>query len=92
VGFGVSIKLAPGVPMWTSSHGARASVGPRVKRVHVEVGRRSCWDVQQHARLDDFRNGLIRRVAGAVISRSRLRHLSGVTCATRHGVGGETRS
>lgn len=39
MGFGVSIKLAPGVRVRASSRGIRASVGPRVARVHVGAGR-----------------------------------------------------
>jgi hypothetical protein len=36
---GFSVKLAPGVRIRASSHGVRASVGPRVARVHVGSGR-----------------------------------------------------
>jgi hypothetical protein len=39
VGFGVSIKLAPGVRVRASSRGVRASVGPRIARVHTGTGR-----------------------------------------------------
>jgi hypothetical protein len=37
--FGVSIKLAPGMRVRASSRGIRASVGPRVARVHMGAGR-----------------------------------------------------
>ncbi len=36
---GFSVKLAPGVRIRASSHGVRASVGPRAARVHVGTGR-----------------------------------------------------
>lgn len=39
MGFGVSIKLAPGVRVRASSRGIRTSVGPRGARVHVGAGR-----------------------------------------------------
>ena len=39
MGFGVSIKLAPGVRVRASSRGIRASVGPRIARVHAGAGR-----------------------------------------------------
>jgi hypothetical protein len=39
MGFGVSIKLAPGVRVRASTRGVRASVGPRAARVHVGSGR-----------------------------------------------------
>jgi len=39
MGFGVSIKLAPGVRVRASSRGIRASIGPRVARVHVGADR-----------------------------------------------------
>lgn len=39
MGFGVSIKLAPGVCVRASSRGIRTSVGPRMARVHVGGGR-----------------------------------------------------
>jgi hypothetical protein len=39
MGFGVSIKLAPGVRVRASSRGIRTSVGPRGARVHVGTGR-----------------------------------------------------
>lgn len=39
MGFGVSLKIAPGVRVRASSRGVRASVGPRVARVHVGGGR-----------------------------------------------------
>jgi hypothetical protein len=39
VGFGISIKLAPGVRVRASTRGVRASVGPRAARVHVGGGR-----------------------------------------------------
>lgn len=39
MGFGVSMKVAPGVRLRASSRGIRASVGPRAARVHVGDGR-----------------------------------------------------
>jgi hypothetical protein len=39
MGFGMSIKLAPGVRVRASSRGIRASAGPRIARVHVGAGR-----------------------------------------------------
>lgn len=39
MGFGVSVKLAPGVRVRASSRGIRTSVGPRGARVHVGAGR-----------------------------------------------------
>lgn len=39
MGFGVNVKVAPGVRLRASSRGVRASVGPRVARVHVGSGR-----------------------------------------------------
>jgi hypothetical protein len=39
MGFGVSVKLAPGVRIRASTRGVRASVGPRAARVHVGSGR-----------------------------------------------------
>ena len=39
MGFGVSLKIAPGVRVRASARGVRASVGPRVARVHVGGGR-----------------------------------------------------
>lgn len=39
MGFGFSVKLAPGVRVRASSKGLRTSVGPRAARVHVGGGR-----------------------------------------------------
>lgn len=39
MGFGVSVRLAPGVRIRASTRGVRASVGPRAARVHVGSGR-----------------------------------------------------
>lgn len=39
MGFGVSVRVAPGVRLRASSRGVRASVGPRAARVHVGSGR-----------------------------------------------------
>lgn len=39
MGFGLSIRLAPGIRVRASSRGLRTSVGPRVARVHVGAGR-----------------------------------------------------
>jgi hypothetical protein len=39
MGFGLSLKLAPGVRIRASTRGVRASVGPRAARVHVGSGR-----------------------------------------------------
>ncbi len=39
MGFGVSVKVAPGVRIRATSRGVRASVGPRAARVHVGNGR-----------------------------------------------------
>jgi hypothetical protein len=39
VGFGFSVKLAPGVRVRASSRGIRTSIGPRAARVHVGGGR-----------------------------------------------------
>jgi Protein of unknown function (DUF4236) len=38
---GFSFKVAPGVRIRASNRGLRASVGPRVARVHVGAGRTS---------------------------------------------------
>lgn len=41
MGFGVSVKIMPGVRIRASSRGLRTSVGPRIARVHVGGGRSS---------------------------------------------------
>jgi len=39
MGFGMSLRIAPGVRISASGSGIRSSVGPRVARVHVGGGR-----------------------------------------------------
>lgn len=39
MGFGFSVRLAPGVRVRASSRGIRTSIGPRAARVHVGAGR-----------------------------------------------------
>lgn len=39
MGIGISLKIAPGVRIGASSRGIRASVGPRVARIHAGAGK-----------------------------------------------------